>query len=233
MRISNVEIKILSQQYLWRSEPEASFAPVHFGEMMMYKNIIFDFGGVLIDWDPNAVYRSYFRTEEEMILFYQETSIFESNREMDRGLAFDIALQALAEKFPHYHEPIWFWRDRWPRMIKGAITETVAVLENLYYRGYSLYGLTNWSAETFPYAFKKYSFFKYFKDIVISGKEQVIKPHQQIYQILLERNHLKPAESIFIDDSIENVEAARVLGLEGIHFKTSKHLVDKLNLLLL
>ena len=95
-----------------------------------------------------------------------------------------------------------------------------------------MYGLTN-QAETFPYAFKKYSFFKYFKDIVISGKEQVIKPHQQIYQILLERNHLKPAESIFIDDSIENVEAARVLGLEGIHFKTSKHLVDNLILLLL
>ncbi len=198
----------------------------------MPKNIIFDFGGVLINWDPNHVYRQYFSNEAEITQFYTETAIFELNKDLDKGLAFDTGLQKLAEQFPHYQEPIFFWRDRWTDMIRGPIFETVAILKQLYGQGYPLYGLTNWSAETFPYVLNKYEFFKYFKDIVVSGKEGVIKPDLDIFHILLERNNLIPEDCIFIDDNLHNLNTAKAIGMATIHFQSAENLSEHLQALL-
>lgn len=198
----------------------------------MIKNIIFDIGNVLIRWDPDSVYADYFNSTEKMTAFYQETGIHLLNKQLDRGMPFAVGLEKLAEQFPHYREPIWFWRDRWTDMLKEEITGSTEIVKNLHRRSYTLYSLTNWSAETFPYALKKYQFFSYFKDIVVSGKESCVKPEPEIYQILLQRNNLTASECMFIDDSVENVKAASLLGIAVLHFTDPNQLAKDLELIL-
>lgn len=198
------------------------------GSTLMHKNIIFDFGGVLIHWDPNLIYHGYFNCPEKTRQFYQETGIFELNKALDKGAIFTIELERLAQKFPHYREPIFLWRDRWPEMVHGAIPDTVAILEKLHAQNTPLYGLTNWSAETFPYALANFPFLRYFKDIVVSGQVNAIKPEPEIFQILLKRNHLMANECIFIDDVINNINAAETLGFATIHFQTPELLANTL-----
>jgi 2-haloacid dehalogenase len=194
----------------------------------MKKSIIFDFGGVLIDWDPSRVYRQYFATEQEISRFYQETGIYELNKEMDRGLPFAEALADLAEKFPHHAEPIWYWRDRWIQMIAGPISASVMILESMHRQGYDLYGLTNWSHETFPLVYEQYAFFQLFKDIVVSGREKLIKPEPAIFQLLLNRNQLEAKNCLFIDDNQANVEAAIALNIDAIQFISAAELQQQL-----
>jgi 2-haloacid dehalogenase len=193
------------------------------------KNIIFDFGGVLIQWDPDLIYDNYFKSSELKNHFYKETNIFEINKLMDKGLPFTDGLLSLVKKFPHYEEAIWHWKNRWVNMIGGDIEGSVAILKELYQRKYNLYGLTNWSYETLPYILSKYDFFSYFIDIVISGKEKYAKPEIQIYQILINRNNLTIDSCLFIDDNIHNIEAARSLGIKSILFVDPLQLESELN----
>lgn len=194
----------------------------------MQKKIIFDIGFVLIRWDPDLVYMPYFKNKEKMQRFYEETEIFKLNSELDKGLPFAEGLNKLANKFPHYHEPIQFWKHRWPEMIGGLIEESIVILKKLHQLNYSLYGLTNWSAETFPYVLDKYDFFQCFSDIVVSGKEKAIKPHPEIYEILLKRNNLIAKDCLFIDDNMDNVLGAQKLGMQTIKFETPKQLENEL-----
>ena len=188
------------------------------------KNIIFDIGYVLIRWNPDRVYDAYFGDKEKVKLFYEETGIFKLNQEIDKGLPFDEALKILAAQFPHYHEPILHWKDKWRDMIEGPVEQSVNVLKRLHQLNYPLFALTNWSAETFPYVLHKYDFFSCFRDIVVSGREKVIKPDFKIYDILLKRNHLQPQHCIFIDDNMDNLHSAKHLGMSTIHFVTSEQL---------
>lgn len=150
--------------------------------------------------------------------FYQETAIHLLNKAIDRGEPFDSVLKQLSAQFPHYHEPIQLWKTAWHKMIGEPIEGSVAILKALKDRQYPLYGLTNWSAETFPYVYYTHEFFHYFLDIVVSGREQVIKPEEKIYHIFLERNHLSADTCIFIDDNADNVKAAEKMGMAGIVF---------------
>lgn len=193
-----------------------------------HKNIIFDFGAVLIDWNPDRVYLPYFNNLEMMNQFYQETEIHIINKEMDKGASFDTMLKQLSLKFPHHDEPIKLWKTHWHKMIGGPIHDTVSILQKLHINNYSLYGLTNWSAETFPYVYYTYDFFRYFQDIVVSGREKTIKPEEEIYRICLERNNLKPEDCVFIDDNKENVESAEKLGIKGIIYTSSEQLAQSL-----
>lgn len=182
------------------------------------KNIVFDFGGVLLDWNPRYFYNTYFEDKEEMEYFLSNVCTHEWNAEQDRGRSFDEGIRMLQEQFPPYKEAIRLFRDKWEYMLKGELPESVELLKRLKGMGYAVYGLTNWSAETIRLAYSKYGFFQLFSGIVVSGEEKVLKPDPRIYEILLERYGLKAESSVFIDDSAANVAAAQKLGFKAIHF---------------
>lgn len=196
--------------------------------MEKIKNIVFDFGGVLIDWNPRYLYRDYFRNDVEMEYFLSHICTGEWNAEQDRGRPFDAAVQMLTEQYPQYEEPIRMFRDGWEYMLKGEFPKSVELLKHLKVAGYRIYGLTNWSAETFPIAYSKYDFLHSFDGIVVSGEEKLIKPDPRIYRVLLERYALIPEETLFLDDNLVNVETARQLGIRAILFDNIENVMRQL-----
>lgn len=196
------------------------------------KNIVFDFGGVLMDWNPRYFYRDYFNDEAEMEYFLSEICNDEWNAENDRGRSFEEGTRILQEKFPQYREAIGLYGEKWPFMLKGEFPESVEMLRRLKGMGYGIYGLTNWSAETIGIAYSRHDFFRLFDGIVVSGEEKVIKPEPGIYKILLERYGLKAEESVFIDDNRANIAAAADLGFMTIHFDSIGNVQQKLSAML-
>lgn len=200
---------------------------------MTIENIIFDFGGVLVDWNPRYMYRNHFSNEEDMENFLYSICTDEWNIEQDRGRSLEEGTCLLQEKFPEAHDMIQLYYDQWEIMLKSDIPETVDLLYSLKEK-YHLYGLTNWSAETFPIAYERYAFFREFKGIVVSGTEKLIKPDKRIYQVLFARYQINPLTSIYIDDNLNNVRAADELGMKAIHFQNAEQLkreIVDLNLL--
>lgn len=198
----------------------------------MIKNIIFDFGGVLLDWNPRYLYKSYFNNDEEMEHFLADICNGEWNIKQDAGRPFAEAVKELQAKSPEYAEAIQMYDDDWEKMLKCELPESIDLLKELKSMGYGIYGLTNWSAEKIGYAFANYSFFSLFDGIVVSGVEKVVKPDRKIYEILLERYSLKPGECVFIDDSQDNVDMAKVLGINAIRFDNIGNVKEHLETLL-
>lgn len=198
----------------------------------MIKNIIFDFGGVLLDWNPRYLYKSYFNNDEEMEHFLADICNGEWNIKQDAGRPFAEAVKELQAKFPEYAEVIQMYDDDWEKMLKCELPESIDLLKELKSMGYGIYGLTNWSAEKIGYAFANYSFFSLFDGIVVSGVEKVVKPDRKIYEILLERYSLKPGECVFIDDNQDNVDMAKVLGINAIRFDNIGNVKEHLETLL-
>lgn len=198
----------------------------------MIKNIIFDFGGVLLDWNPRYLYKSYFNNDEEMEHFLADICNGEWNIRQDAGRPFAEAVKELQAKFPEYAEAIQMYDDDWEKMLKCELPESIDLLKELKFMGYGIYGLTNWSAEKIGYAFANYSFFSLFDGIVVSGVEKVVKPDRKIYEILLERYSLKPGECVFIDDNQDNVDMAKVLGINAILFDNIGNVKEHLETLL-
>lgn len=198
----------------------------------MIKNIIFDFGGVLLDWNPRYLYKSYFNNDEEMEHFLADICNGEWNIKQDAGRPFAEAVKELQTKFPEYAEAIQMYDDDWEKMLKCELPESIDLLKELKSMGYGIYGLTNWSAEKIGYAFANYSFFSLFDGIVVSGVEKVVKPDRKIYEILLERYSLKPGECVFIDDNQDNVDMAKVLGINAIRFDNIGNVKEHLETLL-
>ena len=198
----------------------------------MIKNIIFDFGGVLLDWNPRYLYKSYFNNDEEMEHFLADICNGEWNIKQDAGRPFAEAVKELQSKFPEYAEAIQMYDDDWEKMLKCELPESIDLLKELKFMGYGIYGLTNWSAEKIGYAFANYSFFSLFDGIVVSGVEKVVKPDRKIYEILLERYSLKPGECVFIDDNQDNVDMAKVLGINAIRFDNIGNVKEHLETLL-
>jgi len=196
---------------------------------MAIKNIIFDFGGVVMDWNPRYFFKDYFNDDEKMEYFLKNITTDEWNIEQDRGrtLAEGTAIQVA--NFPEWEKEIRAYYDNWTTMLKSEIADNVAVLRKLEYSEYELFGLTNWSAETFPYAVKNYDFFSIFKGkIVVSGTEKLIKPNPEIWHVLLNRYQIKAEESVFIDDNFKNIEVAKSLGFICIHIKEDTDLEKEL-----
>lgn len=200
--------------------------------MKKIKNIVFDFGGVLLDWNPRYLYRTVFEDEKEMEHFLANICTNEWNVEQDRGRPFSEAVELLQARHPEYQEAIQLYSDQWEMMLKSELPESVELLRELKEQGYHIWGLTNWSAETIPVAYRKYDFFKLFDGIVVSGEEKLIKPDKRLYQVLLDRYMLDAEESVFIDDSQPNVQAARELGFKGIHFDNITNVRKQLSALL-
>ncbi len=180
--------------------------------------VIFDLGGVLIDWNPRHLYRTLFADEAEMERFLAEVCTPAWNLEQDRGRPWAQAIAELSAQHPEKAELIAAYRQRWPEMLNGAIAGTVALLERLDVAGVPLYALTNWSAETWPYAEQLYPFLARFRGIVVSGRIGMVKPEPAIYRHALARFGLRPERTLFIDDAPHNVEAARAVGLKAIRF---------------
>ncbi|MDD2551468.1 MAG: HAD family phosphatase [Dysgonamonadaceae bacterium] len=185
--------------------------------MTEIKNIVFDFGGVLVDWNPTYLYSKLFDNETEMNHFLENICTPEWNIRQDAGRPLVKATELLQAKHPEYKELIGHYYGRWDEMLGGDIKENVRVLEMLRPK-YTLFGLTNWSAETITIAYNKYDFFKHFDGIVVSGDENIVKPDPKLYQVLLNRYNLKANESLFIDDNLKNIEIAREMGFHTIHF---------------
>ncbi len=197
--------------------------------MKKVETLLFDLGNVLIKWDPKRVYRTIFKTEEEVDKFLAEVCTMDWNEQQDAGRTIAEANQILIKKFPQYQTEIEAYYGRWTEMLGGAIEGTVALLEEIKEsRKYRLYALTNWSAETFPEALKRYEFLQYFKEILVSGKEGMKKPSAEIYELALSRFGIDPATTIFIDDSAKNVTGAEAVGIQAIHFKSPEQLRDEL-----
>lgn len=202
----------------------------------MIKNVIFDFGGVLIDWNPEYVFLKEFRGDrKQMNWFFENICTSEWNEQQDAGCSIAEATEERVAMFPEYESFIRMYYGRWKEMLGYEITGTVALLEKLHNNNdVALYGLTNWSHETFPVALERFGFLQYFQDIVVSGTEKLIKPDPQIYELLLDRNGLKAEDCIFIDDKEINVTVAQKLNIFGIHFVNANQLeieLTKLNIL--
>lgn len=190
---------------------------------MQIKNVIFDFGGVLIEWNPVYLYRKVFDNEEEMTYFLENVCKYEWNLLQDAGRPVSEATKILQQEHPNFSKEISYYYGRWEEMLGGTIDENVKLIKPLKER-YKLYGLTNWSAETLPIAMKRYSFFEDLDGIVVSGDEKIVKPDPKIYEILLNRYGLEAKSSLFIDDNADNIETANKMGFKTIHF------TDKVNL---
>ena len=185
--------------------------------MSKIKNIIFDFGGVLVDWNPVYLYSKVFENESDMNYFLDNICTSEWNVQQDAGRPLAEATEALQKEFPEHKKMIGHFYGRWEEMLGGVFEENVRVLK-LLKQNYPLYGLTNWSGETITTAYDKYDFFSYLDGIVVSGDEKLIKPDPKLYQILLDRYNLIASESLFIDDNIKNIAAAEKMGFQTIHF---------------
>ena len=193
---------------------------------MKIETIIFDLGGVLVDWNPEYVYLNEFNGDrKKMQWFFDNICTSSWNEKQDGGYPMADATEERINLFPKYKKLIKMFYGRWEEMLKGEIGETVEILHKLKRKKYKLIALTNWSAETFPVAVKKFKFLKLFDGIVVSGKVKMLKPFPEIYNYTLKKYGLIANKSIFIDDRISNVDGAIKCGINGIQFVSPKNLI--------
>jgi len=196
---------------------------------MEINTIIFDLGGVLIDWNPEYVFREVIPDPERRRFFFENICTHEWNIEQDAGRPLAEATELLVNEYPEWEPEIRAYYGRWEEMLGGPIHETVDLLRELRDREeHRLLALTNWSGETFPVALSRYDFLHWFEGIVVSGDEKTRKPFSDIYEILLDRYEVSPSQAVFIDDSLKNVEGAEAVGINGIHFQSTVQLKESL-----
>ncbi len=194
--------------------------------MNKINTLVFDFGGVLIDWNPAYVYLKEFRgNQEEMSHFLNTISSWEWNENQDAGYSLQKATEERVALYPEHERLIRMYYGRWEDMLGYEHTDTVALLKTFKdHNKYRLIGLTNWSHETFPVALERFAFLSWFEGIVVSGTEKMKKPDANIYTLTLDRYKIIPENAVFIDDKLENVHAAAQLGMHGIQFTSAAKL---------
>ena len=191
--------------------------------------IIFDLGGVLIDWNPSYVFDKMFNNEEQKKHFFENICTPDWNEKQDAGRPLKEATEELLHKHPEWKEYIEAYYGRWEEMLGGPIHETVEIFRQLKETGkYKIYALTNWSAELFPIALERYNFLHWFDGRVVSGEEKMRKPFPEFYQLILDRFQLTSQETLFIDDSVRNAKAAEDIGLKTVLFKSPYQLKEEL-----
>jgi 2-haloacid dehalogenase len=190
--------------------------------------VIFDFGGVVIQWDPKRLYRRFLDTDDEILAFLDEVGFAEWNLEQDRGRAWTEAVEELSGRFPHRADLIRAFDEHWEESIGGPIEGTIEIIKRLEAKGYQLVGLTNWSADKFKLSRARYDIFQMFDPIIVSGEERLVKPDPEIFHLTLRRIGRSARECLFIDDSKVNVDAAARLGFLTIHFQSPEQLAADL-----
>lgn len=191
-------------------------------------NIVFDIGNVLLHWDPKALYRKIFDSEEEVDWFLTQVCPPSWNLEQDKGRSFEDAVVEATRRHPDHADAIAAYHLRWPETLTHVIDATVAIVEDLDARGTPLFAITNWNQDKFRETQARYDFLNRFRDIVVSGDERLVKPDPAIYHVLLERNGLEASSCLFIDDSPKNVAGAEAVGMAGHHFTTPEALRARL-----
>jgi 2-haloacid dehalogenase len=199
--------------------------------MSKIETIIFDLGGVLIDWNPKYVYREVFNGDEEKVDWFLDTICTSDwNVEQDAGRTFKDATEFLINQYPQYEQWIRIYYDRWEDMLGGPIQDSVLLLEKLKKANtHQLYALTNWSDEAFAVALQRYDFLQHFEGILVSGTEKMRKPFTKIYELMLDRYKLNAEKTVFIDDNLDNVLGAQKLGMKAIQYKNSQQLINELS----
>src|ERR1700756_1114137 len=189
---------------------------------------VFDLGGVLIDWNPRYLYRKLFPHEADMEHFLANICTTEWNLQQDAGRTFAEACAALKLEHPANAQMIDAWFERFDEMIAGPIAGTVDILAELRQQEVPIYALSNWSAETFPFAQKRFEFLRWFQGIFLSAEVRLVKPDPRIFTRFCERFGLNPEQIIYIDDLQHNVEAARRIGMHAIRFRDPASLREEL-----
>ncbi len=187
----------------------------------MINTIIFDLGGVLIDWNPDYVFtENYFDSQEQRTFCFQNVCTPDWNENQDAGYPIAKATEEKLIEFPEWENPIKDFYGRWVEMLGEQIQGTVDIFKQLKEnKNLKFYALTNWSAETFPIAIDRFDFLQWFDGLVVSGEEKMRKPFPEFYKLLLNRYNVNPEETLFIDDNLRNVKAAEALGIKSIYFK--------------
>jgi 2-haloacid dehalogenase len=180
--------------------------------------VVFDLGGVLLDWDPRYLYRKLIEDPAELAEFLAVVCTGDWHRAHDLGATTLESCRALAREYPQHADLIMAWAERGEEMIAGQIDGTVDVLADLSRAGVPCFALSNMEAETFPLRRDRFAFMRYFDGYVISGIEGVAKPDPAIFELLLTRHGLDPARTAFIDDNPDNIAAAEQLGVRAIRF---------------
>ncbi|MGE5221112.1 MAG: HAD family hydrolase [Omnitrophica WOR_2 bacterium] len=192
-------------------------------------HFIFDFGGVLLDWNPGYLFRKFFNGDAEATQkFLDEIEFYQWNRFLDVGRPFSEVMELACGKFPQYRELIRAYDTDWEESIAGPIQSNVEILKALKEDGYRLYALSNFSGEKFPIMRQKYDFLDWFDHIILSGDVGLKKPDERIFHLLLEKTGCNAEECVLIDDSLRNIETARGLGFHTIHFQSSSQLRSEL-----
>ncbi len=195
------------------------------------KAIVFDFGGVLIGWDPRQLYSRYFPEQPQaMEDFLAEVSFMEWNAQQDKGRSFTEAVALLSKEFPHRAHLISAYQEHWEESLTGIIEGTVELLRALKEKGYPLYGLSNWAEETFSIVRHKFEFLNLFDEIILSGEVKLIKPDPEIYELCLQKIGKPADQCLFIDDSETNIIAAQKLGFDTVQFISPEHLKTELEI---
>jgi 2-haloacid dehalogenase len=192
------------------------------------RSVVFDLGGVLVDWDPRYLYQELISDCEQREWFLRECCSREWILEQDLGRPWAEGNALLIKRHPAHRTHIEAFRERWLEMLRGTITESVSVLSRLHQCKVPLYALSNWAADTFALSAERLPFLDLFSGVLISGEVGVRKPDPRIFQLLGERYGVEPETSVFIDDTRENVEAARALGFDTIHCTSPSVLRDEL-----
>jgi len=190
----------------------------------MIRHLIYDFGAVLVDWDPRRLYVPYFGDEARADWFLTEICPYEWNAQVDAGRSPKEVTEERVALFPEWEKEIRLYFDRWIDMMGDGIPGMEALVRDYKARGYGAWGLTNWSWETFPLIRDRYPVFGLLDGFVVSGKEKTVKPGPRIYRILLERYGLRAEECIFIDDNPKNTAGAEAVGIRGLVFQNAAQL---------
>jgi 2-haloacid dehalogenase len=193
--------------------------------------VVFDIGNVLIPWNPRWLFSKMLTDEEALDRFLDEVDFAAWNAQHDRGQSFAQGIAEHGARFPHYRHLLQAYFDRWEECIAAPLEESVALTRKLRASGYRTLALTNFSAETFPRALRLNPFLHEFEGILVSGEEKVMKPDPAIYRLLCERYSVAPRQSVFIDDSLPNVEGARRIGMHALHFRSTDELLEDLDAL--
>ena len=195
------------------------------------KAVVFDFGGVLLGWNPRKLFSRFFPAQPQaMEDFLAEISFMEWNAQQDKGRSFTEAVASHAKQFPHHAHVINAYQKNWKESITGAIEGTVELLRTLKETGISLYGLSNWSTETFAMVRHEFDFFNLFDEIILSGEVKLIKPEPEIFELFLQKIGKPADQCLFIDDSEPNIVTARKLGFDTVHFVSPEHLKNELEI---
>jgi 2-haloacid dehalogenase len=193
--------------------------------------LVFDFGGVLFDWNPHYLYDRFFNGDTQAVdQFLEEIEFTEWNAQQDLGRPFAVAVADHCSRFPHHTTLIKAYDENWEEFMGGTIQPSVDLLCRLKQAGYPLYGLSNWSEEKFKLIRRQFTFLDWFDDILISGEVNLIKPDPKIFKVFLDRIQRTSNECLLVDDSPGNIASAEQLGFKTILFKSSSQLEHELKL---